>query len=118
MAGRLERMHARIERERERYPQRGRIFRAAWVTAAVIIVAAGLAMVVFPGPAVLVIPIGLIMLSFEFAWAQRLLDKGLESGKAAQGLASRASLPQKLLAGIAGACALCGAVAAAIVVVS
>jgi Putative transmembrane protein (PGPGW) len=118
MAGRLERLRERIERERERYPRRSRAFRVAWVVAALIVVAAGIAMVVFPGPAVIVIPIGLIMLSFEFAWAQRLLDKGLESGRAAQGLAERASGRQKILAGTAGACALAGAVAAAIAVVS
>lgn len=32
----------------------------------------GLAMVVLPGPAIIVVPIGLAILATEFAWAQRM----------------------------------------------
>jgi len=35
----------------------------------------GLCMVVLPGPALVVIPLGLAILSVEFAWAQRWLRK-------------------------------------------
>ena len=35
----------------------------------------GLAMVVLPGPAIVVIPLGLAILATEFVWARRLLDK-------------------------------------------
>lgn len=35
----------------------------------------GLAMVVLPGPAILVIPLGLAILATEFLWARRLLKK-------------------------------------------
>ena len=35
----------------------------------------GLAMIVLPGPAVVVIPAGLAILATEFLWARRLLDK-------------------------------------------
>lgn len=35
----------------------------------------GLAMVVLPGPAVVVIPLGLAILATEFVWAKRLLEK-------------------------------------------
>ncbi len=103
--GRIDRLSNRVERERERYQDRGKIFRVAWVSAAAIVVVAGLAMVVFPGPAVIVIPIGLLMLSLEFAWAQRVLDKGLEGGQAAADVAGRASRQQKILAAAAAACA-------------
>jgi hypothetical protein len=44
----------------------------------------GLAMLVLPGPAVLVIPLGLLILASEFAWARRLLSKArsfLRTGK-------------------------------------
>ena len=34
----------------------------------------GIAMILLPGPAILFIPLGLAILSLEFAWAQRLLD--------------------------------------------
>lgn len=39
----------------------------------------GLAMVVLPGPAVVVIPLGLAILATEFVWARRLLDKARAS---------------------------------------
>lgn len=35
----------------------------------------GIAMIVLPGPAVIVIPIGLGILATEFAWARTLLKK-------------------------------------------
>jgi tellurite resistance protein TerC len=35
----------------------------------------GVAMVVLPGPAVVVIPLGLAILATEFVWARRLLEK-------------------------------------------
>jgi tellurite resistance protein TerC len=35
----------------------------------------GVAMIVLPGPAVLVIPMGLAILASEFVWARKLLDK-------------------------------------------
>jgi len=37
------------------------------------ILAAGVAMIVLPGPAVLVIPVGLAILATEFIWARKLL---------------------------------------------
>jgi uncharacterized protein (TIGR02611 family) len=38
------------------------------------VLAAGLAMIVLPGPAVVVIPLGLAILATEFIWAKKLLD--------------------------------------------
>lgn len=35
----------------------------------------GIALLVLPGPAILVIPIGLSILATEFVWARRLLEK-------------------------------------------
>jgi hypothetical protein len=35
----------------------------------------GIAMMILPGPAVLVIPLGLAILATEFVWAKHLLDK-------------------------------------------
>lgn len=37
------------------------------------VVAVGFAMIVLPGPAVVVIPIGLAILATEFIWARKLL---------------------------------------------
>jgi uncharacterized protein (TIGR02611 family) len=35
----------------------------------------GIVMVVLPGPAIVVIPLGLAILATEFVWAKRLLEK-------------------------------------------
>jgi len=37
------------------------------------VIVVGLAMIVLPGPAILVIPLGLAILGIEFAWARRWL---------------------------------------------
>lgn len=39
------------------------------------ILAAGIAMIVLPGPAFVVIPVGLAILATEFLWARKLLDR-------------------------------------------
>jgi hypothetical protein len=36
----------------------------------------GLALLILPGPAVLVIPLGLAILATEFAWARQLIKRG------------------------------------------
>ncbi len=38
------------------------------------ILVAGIAMIVLPGPAFVVIPVGLAVLATEFIWARKLLD--------------------------------------------
>jgi len=43
---------------------------------------AGLVMVVTPGPAVVVVPLGLSILAIEFVWARRWLRKLKEGGAA------------------------------------
>lgn len=35
----------------------------------------GIVMIVLPGPAILIIPVGLAILAGEFVWAKKLLDK-------------------------------------------
>jgi len=39
------------------------------------VLALGIAMIVLPGPAILVIPLGLAILATEFLWARNLLHK-------------------------------------------
>jgi len=41
----------------------------------------GFAMIVLPGPAVIIIPIGLAILGTEFIWAKRLLNRIKEKTK-------------------------------------
>ena len=39
------------------------------------VLAIGIAMIVLPGPAILVIPLGLSVLATEFVWARKFLEK-------------------------------------------
>jgi tellurite resistance protein TerC len=41
----------------------------------VTVLAIGVAMIILPGPAMVVIPLGLGILAIEFAWARRMLDR-------------------------------------------
>ncbi|HIJ96824.1 MAG TPA: hypothetical protein HPP94_14015 [Desulfuromonadales bacterium] len=52
----------------------GRAKRLVVIVMGFTILVAGIAMIVLPGPAVVVIPIGLALLASEFIWARRLLD--------------------------------------------
>ncbi|MBW3658282.1 MAG: PGPGW domain-containing protein [Actinobacteria bacterium] len=51
-----------------------------WIGAAVVLILAGLAMTVLPGPAAVVVPAGLAMLAVVFGWARRLLLAGVDEG--------------------------------------
>jgi len=48
-----------------------------------LVLAAGVAMIVLPGPAVVVIPIGLTILASEFEWPRRMLTRFRERAKRA-----------------------------------
>ena len=72
-------------------------------------------MLALPGPAFVVIPIGLAILSLEFAWAERLLEKALIKGDEAKRKAAEASPAQKALSAAAIVCGIAAAVAAAVV---
>ena len=49
----------------------------------VTVILIGVVLIVTPGPAMVVIPAGLAILSIEFAWARRWLRKLRDTGKAA-----------------------------------
>jgi tellurite resistance protein TerC len=49
--------------------------RIAIIVAGFSVLAVGIAMIVLPGPAIVVIPVGLGILSLEFAWARRWLHQ-------------------------------------------
>jgi len=70
----VEKLEARREEHRDRHP----VYRAAFAIAGTVVLLAGIVMLVTPGPAFVLIPIGLAMLSMEFAWAAVALDKALE----------------------------------------
>src|SRR3954447_20400515 len=101
---------AKLDAQRARYEQRGKLYRVGWVTVGVLVTLAGCAMLLLPGPAFVVIPIGLAMLAMEFAWAEAALEKALLQAEKAQNAAKEASTKQKVFTVVA-----CLFVAAAVV---
>jgi uncharacterized protein (TIGR02611 family) len=103
------RRHPLIERlaeRRERHRQRPKAVRILVVLVGVTIVAGGLAMVVLPGPAVAVIPLGLALLALEFQWAETMLERAVDQADKAGRAAKEASTTQRVLTGVAIALAV------------
>jgi uncharacterized protein (TIGR02611 family) len=79
---------ARREAPREEEPRRDSLSRSALrhvrrvvvFVVGLTVVAIGVAMIVLPGPATVVIPAGLGILAIEFAWARRILDELKKQG--------------------------------------
>jgi tellurite resistance protein TerC len=85
----------RLAERRERHVERSRLYRIMFVVAGVIVTLVGIGMLVLPGPALVVIPVGLAMLAMEFAWAENVLEKALTQAEKAQQTAKEASPMQK-----------------------
>ena len=58
--------------------------RAGVFVLGIVLVAAGVAMLVLPGPGLLVIIAGMAILATEFAWAEHLLDRAKEQAAKAK----------------------------------
>jgi uncharacterized protein (TIGR02611 family) len=76
------------------------------------VVAAGVAMLALPGPGVVVIIVGLVILSQEFAWAQRWLDIVVEktagaTSKVAESKTGRIALAASGIGMIVAGIAIC-----------
>lgn len=91
----------RLEAQRDRHRQRHIVIRILYITVGFTLLLGGLGMLVLPGPAFLVIPIGLAVLSLEFAWAEELLERALEKGEIAKRKAAETTKTQRILTGIA-----------------
>jgi uncharacterized protein (TIGR02611 family) len=94
--------------------ERGRLYRMAFVALGLVVLAVGVAMLALPGPAFVVIPVGLAILSLEFEWAERLLEKALIKGEEARRRAAGATRGEKALSALAVVCGVAVAVAAAL----
>ena len=70
----------RLQNRKENHRQMNLLVRIIWATGGFVVLGAGIAMLVLPGPGLLVMAAGLAMLALEFAWAERLLEKSLQSG--------------------------------------
>jgi uncharacterized protein (TIGR02611 family) len=67
----MERVRARQERHRQRH----RLYRIGFAALGFLVLAAGIVMLVTPGPGIPAIILGLAMLALEFAWAERWLER-------------------------------------------
>jgi uncharacterized protein (TIGR02611 family) len=105
----------RLRDRRETHRERSRIVRGLYVVVGLTILLGGLVMLVTPGPAFVLIPIGLALLSLEFTWAERLLDRSLEQAERAKQKAAETTTTQRVLTGIAATLAAGAFVAWAIV---
>ena len=91
----------RLEQQRERHRQRHIVVRVLYIVVGFTLLFGGIAMLVLPGPAFVVIPIGLAILSLEFVWAEGLLDRALEKGEVAKRKAAETTKTQRILTAVA-----------------
>ena len=98
----------RLEAQRARHKRRSPVVRAAAVFAGFAVVVAGIALLPLPGPGWVIIFVGLGLLSLEFTWAGRALDRALVEADKAQRRAAEASTGQKIATAILVALLLAG----------
>jgi uncharacterized protein (TIGR02611 family) len=98
----------RLEAGRERHQQRPKVIRVLYALVGLTVLLGGLAMLVTPGPAFVVIPFGLFLLALEFAWAERALETSLKHAERAKAKAAETTTTQRVLTLVAGAAAAGG----------
>ncbi len=100
---------------KERHVRRPRPIRWLFVVAGFTVLLAGLAMLVLPGPALAVIPLGLFLLALEFSWAEAWLERSIQHADRAKQRAAETSTRTRVLTIAATVLAIAGVVAWAIV---
>ncbi len=104
----------RMRAQRARHAKRPLWLRTLFVIGGFTLLLAGLAMLVLPGPALAVIPVALAILSLEFAWAGRALEKAIEQAEKAKQTAKETSRFQKVVVAVATVLAIAAAIVASI----
>ena len=110
---RMRRWLEEMEERRARHRDRGALYRIAFAVAGVLVTLAGVIMLVTPGPAFVLIPLGLAMLAMEFAWAEAALEKAVLQAEKASEAAKEADTKQKVATAV-GIVLIVAAVVAAI----
>lgn len=100
-----------LQERRQAHKARSRVIRALYAAVGVTVLLAGLVMLVTPGPAFAVIPVGLFILALEFSWAEAALERSLEQAEAAKRKAAETTRTQRFLTATAGVLAVAGLVA-------
>jgi uncharacterized protein (TIGR02611 family) len=107
-------MVERLRAQRVRHLERPWIVRFGFVIGGFALLAAGVAMIVLPGPGVVVIAVALAILSLEFAWAGRLLEKTLVHAEKAREGARQTSRTQRIVMAVVIAVLVAAGVEAAV----
>ena len=85
---------------KERHLRRPKPVRWLFVAVGFTVLLCGLALLVLPGPALAVIPIGLFLLALEFQWAETWLERSIaQADKAKQRAAETSTLTRVVTAG-------------------
>lgn len=84
----LDALRAHRERHRGRHP----VLRSLAVVFGVLFLLTGAAMLVLPGPGLLVTVVGLGLLALEFEWAERWLQRAIARSQKLRSLLSRSKL--------------------------
>ena len=95
----------RVRARRDRHKERHRLYRIGFAAAGFLVLAAGLVMLVTPGPGIPVIILGLGMLALEFAWAERWLERLLVRAEQAVDQVTKGSPLRRAMVLAAGAVA-------------
>ena len=104
----------RLQSQRDRHRARPKVVRALYAVVGFTLLLGGLAMLVLPGPAFVVIPIGLALLSLEFSWAERALERALVEAEKARQRAAETTPLQRALSAVAAALGVAAFVAWAV----
>ena len=96
----------RLREQRDHHLSRSRLYRIPFALLGFTIVLLGIAMLVLPGPGLLVMAVGFAMLALEFAWAERVLERTLEQMSKTSRTVRHASRLQQALSLATGLAAL------------
>jgi uncharacterized protein (TIGR02611 family) len=104
----------RLQARRERHLARGRLYRIVFALAGFTALLVGLALLVLPGPGLVVIVIGLALLALEFAWAERMLERAIDKMERARLVTTEASRWQQIFGALAATAALAATIVATV----
>ncbi len=100
------RLIQKLHEQRDNHRARSKVIRALYAAVGVTLLAAGLLMLVTPGPAFVVIPIALFILALEFSWAEAALERSIEQAEEAKRKAAQTTRTQRVLTATAGVLAV------------
>lgn len=98
----------KLQERRDAHKARPRVIRVLYAAVGITILLAGLVMLITPGPALAVIPIGLFILALEFSWAESALERSLQQAETAKRKAAETTRLQRVLTATAGILAVAG----------